>query len=668
MIPLSTLADIRVLAETEELECKLAAGRDGSGQLPADLWPTYSAFANTRGGIILLGLRETPRGFELAGLANPEKLRSDLFNTLNNPQKVSANLLDAERVRILTIEGRRLLAIDVPPAGRKHRPVHINGNPLTGTYRRLDEGDRLCDGDTVRRMLAEQVEDSRDNRTLRGFGISDLSPESVLAYRQVMRDRTPNHPFLDVDDAEFLRRIGALRRDRETGAEGLTVAGLLMFGTAENIRDEFPNYHLDYQERPRAQVEGRWVDRVTLDGTWSGNLFDFYRRVYRKLVAELKVPFALRDGQRQDETPVHEALREAFVNTLVHADYTGRTSVLVVKRPDMFGFRNPGRMRVPVAQAIAGGESDGRNRTLQSMFLLIGAGERAGSGVPKIHKGWKDQHWAPPSLYDLDTPSEQTRLELRMSDLIPPEATEQLRAQFGGQLDALSADQRLVLATAATEQVVTHARMLSICSLHPVDLSRVLQGLVADGFLEQTGRTKAAVYRLPGTALPSPDAVFGTPGPTTERSESGIKGPELGAQGSELPAQGSDLISEPSTGSYGRKVDGLAHPLIDSLDGLDPDLRRDLETIAAQVKGRGKVAPATSRAIISELCQERFLTIRVLSSLLSRDEDYLRQRILNPMVQDRVLERAFPQAPNDPRQAYIATGTATGPSCHKEQS
>ena len=226
------------------------------------------------------------------------------------------------------------------------------------------------------------------------------------------------------------------------------------------------NYFLDYQERPEPRTERRWVDRITLDGTWSGNLFDFYRRVYRKLVADLKVPFALQNGQRQDETPVHEALREALVNTIVHADYTGRASVLVVKRPDMFGFRNPGLMRVPIAKAIIGGESDGRNRMLQSMFLLVGAGERAGSGVPKIHKGWADQHWRPPALYEREQSSEQTLLELWTIDLIPKDALDRLRAQFGSEFETLSRTQRLVLATAATEQFVTHSRMLSICDLH----------------------------------------------------------------------------------------------------------------------------------------------------------------------------------------------------------
>jgi predicted HTH transcriptional regulator len=58
MTNIHTLEDIATLSETLGLECKLAAGRDGKGQLPADFWPTYSAFANSRGGIILLGVQE----------------------------------------------------------------------------------------------------------------------------------------------------------------------------------------------------------------------------------------------------------------------------------------------------------------------------------------------------------------------------------------------------------------------------------------------------------------------------------------------------------------------------------------------------------------------------------------------------------------------------------
>jgi predicted HTH transcriptional regulator len=104
-------------------------------------------------------------------------------------------------------------------------------------------------------------------------------------------------------------------------------------------------------------------------------------------------------------------LREALLNTLIHADYTVRASVLVVKQPSGFVFRNPGMMRVPVAQALAGGASDCRNRTLHQMFLFINLGERAGSGLPKIRSGWEDMGHAL-SLSDSFDPYEQTRLEM----------------------------------------------------------------------------------------------------------------------------------------------------------------------------------------------------------------------------------------------------------------
>lgn len=53
--------------------------------------------------------------------------------------------------------------------------------------------------------------------------------------------------------------------------------------------------------------------------------------MYKKLTEDLKVPFVLKGEVRQDDTPVHIAVREALVNTLVHADYSERASVLVLK-------------------------------------------------------------------------------------------------------------------------------------------------------------------------------------------------------------------------------------------------------------------------------------------------------------------------------------------------
>lgn len=412
MFDLRTLDDLGLLRETHELECKLAQGQNGQGEVPKDFWSTYSAMANAHGGVVLLGVREKDGAFTLAGLTNPAKVRADLFNNLNNPGKVSVNLLTDADVQEVSIHGAVILCVHIPQATRQQRPVYLNGQPLGHSYRRLNDGDRQCDENTVRRMLAEQLDDSRDTRILHRFGLQDLDLESLHAYRNAFAVHRPGHPWVALDDSDFLQRVGAWREDRATREAGLTVAGVLMFGQWPSIAEAFPLYFVDYQERPAdPDSPTRWLDRLVPDGAWSGNLYDFFRRVIRKLTADLKVPFALQGGVRVDDTPVHQALREALVNCLIHADYSDRASVQVVKSPAGFSFRNPGLMRVPVAQALHGGASDCRNRTLHQLFLLINLGERAGSGVPKIRSGWT-QAGHELTLRDSFEPFDHTVLEM----------------------------------------------------------------------------------------------------------------------------------------------------------------------------------------------------------------------------------------------------------------
>jgi len=412
MIELASLEDIPRLRESVDLEVKLARGADGKGAIPKDFWPTYSAFANTHGGVILLGLRESHGHFTVEGVENPAKLRTDLFNLLNSRDKVSVNLLTDASVREVSLEGKPVLAVTVPPATRKQKPVHLQGNPFGHTYRRLHDGDRKCDDETVRRLIAEQVDDSRDSRILKGFELADLSLDSLRAYRNHFAVLKPGHPWTTLSDLEFLRMNGCWRKDRETGVEGFTLAALLMFGEGQAVLEAAPLLFLDYQELPAFDDgETRWIDRIVPDGTWSGNLYDFFRKVAPRLMADLKVPFVLIGDTRQDDTPQHKALREALVNALVHADTSDRASIRIQKRPDGFVFRNPGTLRVPAEHALQGGESDCRNRTLHQLFLQLGLGERAGSGLPKIRAAWEPMGYEI-RLRDSFEPYDQSILEM----------------------------------------------------------------------------------------------------------------------------------------------------------------------------------------------------------------------------------------------------------------
>lgn len=618
--------------------------------------------ANTHGGVVLLGVREKAGVFSVGGIDNPSKVRGDLFNTLNNPAKASLNLLGDADVTEVSIDGKVILAVAIPAATRRQKPVFLHGQPFGNTYRRLNDGDRRCDEETVKRMLAEQVEDERDARILAGYGMEDIDPESLRIYRQMLRDEKPGHPFLEQNDFEFLKSLRGWRQDRQTGESGLTLGGLLMFGNWAAIQDAVPHYFVDYQERPEAKTELRWVDRLCPDGSWTGNLFEFYRRVYRKLIADLKVPFSLKDGQRQDDTPVHEALREALVNALVHADYTGRVSVLVVKRPDMFGFRNPGGLRLPIEQVIRGGESDCRNRILHQMFLLIGLGERGGSGMPRIYGGWKSQHWRPPALSEKDEP-EQTQLMLQMADLLPENVLQQLRAQLGAAFDDLDYNGRLVMATVVMERVVSHNRLLEICDAHSHDLSLLLARLVRLGLLETDGRSRGMVYFLPGDSLPTPDQVF--VGPTFIRTKATNMGSssEYSPTSSEYSTAGSEYSenSDEKRDVYGRLLTRhLDAPVVDGLLGLDKDFLAELERLAEEPRQKEKLSSERMMAVLQSLCANQYLTLSVLAELVCRNPDGLRQQYLSKMVKSGEMRLAFPTKPTHEKQAYRAAMNIAG--------
>ena len=203
-------------------------------------------------------------------------------------------------------------------------------------------------------------------------------------------------------------------------------------------------------------------------------------------------------GTTPIDRPGSRALREALVNTLIHADYTGRVSVLVVKRSDLFAFRNPGAMRMPVETALRGGVSDCRNRRLQDMFRYVGLGEQAGSGIPKIQSAWRTQHWRSPEMVEQVEPYEQTIFTLRMASLLPAEVVQALEQRFGAAFDQASEVQKLALVAAAVERSVTHARLRSMTDAHPRDVTVALSSLVQRGLLESGGAHKRTFYFLPG--------------------------------------------------------------------------------------------------------------------------------------------------------------------------
>lgn len=236
--------------------------------LPRSLWETYSAFANTDGGTIVLGVVEDDeKGMVIEGVPDVQGTLNGLWNGLNNTEKVSANLLTDSDVVVTDVDGKELIVIRVPRADRKDRPLFINGN-TRNSFRRNGEGDYRCTPDEIDSMITDSMSGPTDRVPVNTSGISDFDPGTVSAFRNSMRTLKGEHPWNNLDDGEFLRVVGAAVDSEGTLVP--TLAGLLMFGRSYCIMSESYNYHLDYREYVS---DDEWSLRITSgDGEWSGNV------------------------------------------------------------------------------------------------------------------------------------------------------------------------------------------------------------------------------------------------------------------------------------------------------------------------------------------------------------------------------------------------------------
>ena len=105
--------------ERVTLECKRA-----KAEVPKSVWTTYSAFANTIGGLILLGVNEDLqernilKRYQIVGVDEPLKIITDFWNTLNS-DKVNENILLDNDVEVVNVDGAQIVCSHVALPSRR---------------------------------------------------------------------------------------------------------------------------------------------------------------------------------------------------------------------------------------------------------------------------------------------------------------------------------------------------------------------------------------------------------------------------------------------------------------------------------------------------------------------------------------------------------------------
>ena len=597
------IKELLLYGESIHLECK-----ECGKSLPKSIWETYSAFANTYGGTILLGVQEDtsepdPRKrFVIKGVSNVTKAIADFWNTING-DKTNVNILKDENVYPVVVDGKEVIVIDIPQADYRQRPVYINGNPIKGTFKRTYEGDFHCNETEVRAMLRDANEQGCDGMFLEDYTMDDIDLNSLHAYRNEFAVRNQVHAFNQLDDKTFLKSLGGYTVNRKQKQEGLTMAGLLMFGKGLSIRERFDNIRMDYIDKVHLADGQRWSDRLTYDGTWENNLYNFFHRVVGKLTADIHRPFVLNGIARDDDSPVLRAVREAVTNMIIHADYMITGVLRVEKRENLFYFSNPGSLRIPVERIYEGNHTAARNPRLQDMFRMIGYGDNIGSGFPTILDACKQEQWRKPDLReasDLRT----VDLKIWMVSLMPVEITNRLQKLFGEEFSLLDSTEKRVLATAMLEDEVDNGTIQVLLEKNPLEVGHLLSSLVERNYLTQIGKGRWTMYQI------NKDYLWGTPQVTPQ----------------DKSIRNSDLQFTP----------------------------QETPQVTPQVTPQEKsIRILHQEKLIIAYCKEPRTLNEIKEFLRLKDSNWLRQKYINPLL-GKKLWMTSPDKPRSSQQKYTS--------------
>lgn len=603
------LESLLVQNECDDLEFKSAAGG-----FPGNFWDTYSAFANTEGGTIVLGVQEKKGKFYLDKLTEEqiEKYRKDFWNNVNNRSTISVNLMHTKDLVLGNYKGCAFMLFFVPRASREQRPVFRTTDPYKGTFKRNYEGDYKCTEKEVQRMFADADDNCpADSRILKGYTLDDIDQEALKRYRQLFCLSNPDHPWLALEDIELLRKLGGYRKDRQTQEEGFTVAGVLMFGKTDSITDPecTPYFSPDYQEHLTEDEDVRWTYRLHADGTWEANLFNFYQRVLPRLQAALPKPFKLEGNIRKEETPAHVALREALTNLCVHPDFTVNASLLVKHELHRFVFSNPGTMLVSRNQYYTGGESVCRNKSLQKMFSMLGVAEKAGSGTDKIMKGWREANWRSPNIEELQAP-DKVVLTMPMESFLSEESKRKLTEIFGIIANSFDHHVLTTLALACDEGYVTNTRLRYSLNLHKSEISNMLKLMSQKGLLVSEGYGRGTRYSLPVNSI------------------------NVLRENSSNVATSSDNVASSS--------DNVA-----SSDNANVATSDDANV--ATYPSPKRMPHEELQKLILKNCQE-WISLEELARLIDRKPSYLRNHVMPILLAANQIQMLYPK--NHPKQLY----------------
>ena len=353
--------------ESEVVEFKTA-----KSALPQSLFETVCAMLNGSGGSILLGVADNG---EVIGVSEDvaDSLCKDFANLSNNPQKIEPSFLIHPHA--IAFEGKVIIHAFIPPSSQVHR---------TGgrVYERSRDGDyEVRSSEQIKNIYLRKSGFYTESTLFPYLFEEHFVPDLVAKTREIIKIRSPKHPWNDLSLKEFYRVAGLYRTDISKGVEGFTQAALLLFGKEEIIQSALPHYKTDALLR-RKDTE-RYDDRENI----RCNLVLAYDLLMNFIAKHLPDKFYLEDSVRLSLRDT--IFREIVVNLLIHREYSNATPATLIIYADRVETQNANRPHVHGNLRPGSFVPFPKNPVIAKFFAQMGRAEELGTGVAKVYKYMK---------------------------------------------------------------------------------------------------------------------------------------------------------------------------------------------------------------------------------------------------------------------------------------
>ena len=344
--------------------------KESRTNLNKDIFDTVCAFLNRNGGEILLGVNDKK---EITGIEGDavDRIKKDLVNTLNNPQKISPSVYLT--IEEMEIDNKKILYIYVPASSQVHK---CNGK----IFDRNEDGDfNITENNSlVTALYMNKQTVYTENKIYKYCKLEDLRTDLISRARKLAVNQRPNHPWKDMNDMELMKSAKLFSKDYQTNQEGFSLAAILLFGKDETILSVIPHHKTDLILR-RENLD-RYDDRDDV----RTNLLDSYDRIIAFIQKHLPDPFYVEGTQRISVRD--KIFREVASNILIHREYFNPFPAKIIIEKERVYAENSNRPHGHGIINTANFSPFPKNPVIAGVFKEIGFADELGSGIRNMMK------------------------------------------------------------------------------------------------------------------------------------------------------------------------------------------------------------------------------------------------------------------------------------------